>query len=120
MKIYKDYNLGKQQVKAAFQVKKGVVLILLSEVISLEAFGAYSKVILDNGETIIVNGGLKGHEGDLESYDFVRIHESHIINVHHIKSYIKERNNGKVIMSNTNEYTVSRSRKNELIKFVEI
>jgi len=57
---------------------------------------------------------LKYFEELLEGYDFVRIHQSHIINLRHIRRYVRG-DGGQVIMNNGTEIEVSRRKKDDLL-----
>jgi two-component system LytT family response regulator len=50
----------------------------------------------------------------LEDFDFVRVHQSHIINLKHIRRYVRG-DGGQVIMMNGTEIEVSRRKKDDLL-----
>jgi len=57
----------------------------------------------------------KEYEDLLNDYDFIRVHNSHLINLHHIKNYTRGEG-GVVMMSDGTEVDVSRRKKDEFLK----
>ena len=64
---------------------------------------------------MVVTKTLKDIEGLLDGNNFFRIHNSHLINMHHIKKYVKG-NAGYVVMGNGANITVARNRKEDFLK----
>ncbi|MBW7840655.1 MAG: LytTR family transcriptional regulator, partial [Chitinophagaceae bacterium] len=58
---------------------------------------------------------LKEFDELLTPYSFFRVHHSYLINLNHLKKYIKG-DGGQVVLSNGDTLDVSRRRKDEFIK----
>jgi two-component system LytT family response regulator len=58
---------------------------------------------------------LKEYEEMLSDHSFLRVHQSNIINLHHIKKYVKG-DGGQVWMSDGAELEVSRRKKDEVME----
>ena len=61
---------------------------------------------------------LKEYEELLKDYDFIRVHNSHLINLHHVKNYTRGEG-GTVTMSDGTIVDVSRRKKEEFLKRLE-
>ena len=92
----------------------GFDIVNIDDIIYCEADSNYTKIV-STGGTVIVSRTLKEYENLLVERHFIRIHHSTLININHIKQYIKGRG-GDVIMSNGDTLAVSRTRKDTFIK----
>jgi two-component system LytT family response regulator len=97
--------------KIKISTSSGFELINLSELISLEAQGAYSYARLKGGKSIMITKPLKELEMRLNLNIFFRTHRSFIINLDHIKRFESERN--KIIMSDNISIPLARRRMEE-------
>ena len=79
-----------------------------------EADSNYTYVFLSNNEKMTISKTLKEFEELLKDYGFIRVHQSHLINSAHIKSYQKN-DGGYITMSDLSIIPISRSRKAEII-----
>ena len=100
--------------RIALPSAEGVHFINLSDIIQCESLGSYTKFNLINGQKIVVSKLLKEYEEILDNYHFFRVHQSNIINLEHIKRYVKG-DGGQVWMIDNAEIEVSRRRKEEFL-----
>ena len=100
--------------RLALNTSGGIHFIDMKDIIWLESMGAYTKFHLAGQNSIVVSKGLKEFEELLANYSFLRIHQSNIINLQHIKKYVKG-DGGQVWMSDGAEIEVSRRKKEEVI-----
>src|SRR5690606_8672080 len=70
-------------------VAEGIEFIQLREIIRLEAAGAYTNFFLKGGKKMMVSKNLKEYEGMLGEHEFMRVHNSHIINLAEVKRMVK-------------------------------
>ncbi len=114
-----DINLLLQKIviqrkpKIAIPTVKGIEMIDVNQIIHCEASSNYTIVYFNKTKKIITKT-LKEIEHQLSAYNFLRIHHSHLINLDHLKNYAKME--GHVQMSNGNQVSVSRSKKNDLLQ----
>lgn len=97
-------------------VREGYIFAEISDIIRCEADGNYTLVILKNGEKQVACKTLKEFENILSNSNFYRIHKSHLINLRHLKKYVKGDGGGNVIMSDNSEIEVSRRNKDAFLK----
>jgi len=100
--------------RIALSNSDGIHLLDINDIIRCESDDNYTKFFVKNGKPILISKTLKEYEELLSEYDFVRIHQSHLINLAYVKSYVK-RENGFVLMSNDVQLPVSQ-RKRELLQ----
>lgn len=88
----------------------GLQIVQMMRIIYCKAEGNYTLFVLTNEQKILVCKNLKEFETLLPLPSFVRIHNSYLINIEHVKSYLKGRG-GQVQMSNNEFLDVARNRK---------
>lgn len=93
----------------------GLIFINLSDIVRCESDGNYTFFILTSGKKIIASRTLGEYEQMFTEDNFFRIHRSHLINLQHVKKYIKGEG-GYVIMSDDSQVEVSRRNKNEFLE----
>jgi len=112
--LYLKNNLIKPKMeKISIPFNSGFALKPLSEIIRLEGFEGYTKIILTN-ETIISSYNIGLFNKILADNNFMMVHKSHLVNIQYVDKYLNE---GTVILSNSDKIPVSRSNKAELIRF---
>lgn len=93
--------------------KDHIELILLSDIIHLDASGGYTEVYMVGNKKILSSRSLKENEDQLPVSLFLRVHNSHIINIRHINKLHRGKQ-GILIMNNGNEIPISTSRRKEV------
>lgn len=97
----------------------GITLLPITEIIYLEAAGTYTIFYLKNRDKIVSSLNLKEYEELLSDHHFFRVHNSFLINLLEVKKFIKS-NGGSVMMSNGNQVSVSKRRRDEFLKLLGI
>lgn len=90
--------------------KEHIELIPVEEVLHLEAHGNYTSIVTVKNVKRLSSRLLKEYESQLPSELFIRVHNSHIVNVGGIIKIIRSRTGSLVLMNNT-EIPISASRK---------
>jgi two-component system LytT family response regulator len=68
---------------------QGVIFVPLNEIVYCKGESSQTSLYLSNKKRILVNRTLKRCEAALEPKGFCRIHKSYLINLSHIRRYIK-------------------------------
>lgn len=89
------------------QSQNKLVTILIEDVIRIEAYGDYSKLIT-NDKTYLSNYGISTLEEKLDNSIFIRVHRSSIINLNEVKELNKYTKSYDVTMQNGDVVRVSR------------
>lgn len=98
--------------KIALPVTDGFLFVDKSEIVCLEAEGAYTQVWLQNASKVLVSKKIRFFEETLEGNPyFFRSHRSYIVNINHIGKYSKAEN--LIILDNGKIVPISRERKAE-------
>jgi len=108
-------NLNKQLSNIVLPTLDGFIVVKVSDIIRCEAEKNYTNFIFSNHEKILVSKTLKEFEELLHDMDFIRVHQSHLINAAHVQRYIKG-SGGYVKMSDDSIIEVSRRKKELLIE----
>lgn len=93
----------------------GLIFINLSDIIRCDSDGNYTFFILTNGKKIIASRTLGEYEQMFADDNFFRVHRSHLINLEHVKKYIKGEG-GYVVMSDNSQVEVSRRNKTDFLE----
>lgn len=88
----------------------GLMILKPEQVVRCESLSNYTKVHLDDGQKVVVSKTLKEVEEILSSFEFYRIHHSHLINLNHVQRYVKT-DGGYVLMTDGSNITIARNRK---------
>lgn len=96
---------------------EGLRFINLKDIIRCEADNNYTHFFLNSGEDILVTKTLKDYEESLSGLDFIRVHQSHLVNIKFIDRYVKG-DGGSIIMADGSEVEVSRRRKEDFLNMM--
>lgn len=108
-------HLQKDAKKIALPTANGLAVVPVKEIIRCQADVNYTHFFLEDKRKMLVSKTLKEFEEMLNDYDFIRVHQSHLINLHHIKNYARGEG-GIVTMTDGTEVDVSRRKKEEFLK----
>jgi two-component system LytT family response regulator len=103
--------------RIAFPLSDKIVFALPEDIIRMEAAGNYTHVYLSGQKKLIVCKTLKEYNDLLINRDFIRTHQSHLINRHKITAWIKTEG-GAVAMEDGSKIPVSRQRRDEVLKLL--
>ncbi|NOR28953.1 MAG: response regulator [Lutibacter sp.] len=92
-----------------------VYLLDKDDVVMLKSDKSYTTIYLKSEQQILVSKTLKEVEKKFQFPEFFRVHNSYLINLNHIKEYLKGLG-GELIMTNGLTASISRNRKAELFK----
>lgn len=104
--------------RIALSTADGIHLFEISDIIRCESQDNYTQFFIKNHKPLLISKTLKEYEELLTEHGFERIHQSHLINVAFIKSYIKT-DGGYVIMADNSNIPIAqrkRERFQEIIK----
>ncbi len=105
----------KSTEKIAIASTSGYEIISTTEIYYFTANGSYTNVFLIEGRKIISSKNLKFFEQMTAASEFIRIHNSSLINKNFVKKIYKS-DGGFVVMKNDKKLTISASKKNDVFK----
>ncbi|MES2766155.1 MAG: LytTR family DNA-binding domain-containing protein [Bacteroidota bacterium] len=95
--------------KLAVPSRDKVLLVDVTNIVYFKADDNYAKMYQTNGEELTVSKSLKECEDLFSDSDFIRIHKSYLINLHHVKAYVRaDTGGGSVELTNSTSVEVSR------------
>ncbi|WP_431135306.1 LytR/AlgR family response regulator transcription factor [Psychroserpens mesophilus] len=109
-------NLKKENHKKTIRIPTtdGFEIIEISDIIHCQAETSYTHIFTKNNK-FLVSKGIRFYEDLLKDANFFRIHNSHLVNIDHIKKYTKGKG-GYVTMSDNSNVDVSTRKKEDFLK----
>lgn len=96
---------------------EGILFVNQADIVRCEASGRYTFVYLISGKKITISRTLKEIEDLLDSWQFFRVHNSHIINLSMIKKYNRGKG-GTAELTDGSIVEVSSSRKDDFLNIL--
>lgn len=109
---------AKEHKKIVLKTTEQIFVISIREIIHLESDKNYTSFYLVGGKKILVSKTLKEYDELLTEFGFIRVHQSHLINIDFIDRFEK-RDGGYVVMKDRTSVPVSTRKKEELITLLE-
>ena len=113
---YLQHNQTKELHRIALPSAKETRLVSPEQIIRCESNNNYTKFVLQNGEVMIISKPIYEYEELLKDYGFIRCHQTHLVNLSAIKSWLKT-DNGILLLQNGEQIPVSRQ-KRDMVKAV--
>ena len=113
LKLYKN-----DLKKIALPSFSGLTVFAVKDIIHCQAEGNYTNFFFSSGKKVLVSKTLREYEDLLNECDFVRVHKTHLINLHHVKNYVRGEG-GAVTMSDGTIIDVSRRKKEDFLQRLE-
>ncbi len=103
--------------RIAIPTLDGLSFFNTNELIHLDADSNYTLLYFTDDRKILASRTLKEFEDQLGEEQFIRLHNSHLVNINFISRYIKGEG-GQVVLANGKVIDVSRRKKAELMKML--
>lgn len=104
-----DSVKNRRLLKLPVLKKNKVMLVNLDEVVHLKADGHYTKVFTQS-DNYLCNLSLADLESRLDASRFVKVHRSHVINIHYAQSFEKVVDQCSIIMDTNDKLAIPVSR----------
>ncbi|WP_298222653.1 LytTR family DNA-binding domain-containing protein [Flavobacterium sp.] len=104
--------------RIALTTADGIHLFEVSDIIRCESEDNYTTFYIKNSKPIIISKTLKEYEDLLSEYGFERIHQSHLINLAYLKSYVKKEG-GYIVMADNAQLPISARKKERLQELIK-
>lgn len=105
---------NKQHYKLALPVMEGFEVVEVKDIIRCEANDNFTIFYFIDGKRALICRTLKHYEAILTDFGFMRVHKSHLVNLHYVKKY-KKANGGQIVMSDDAEIEVSPGKKESFL-----
>jgi two-component system LytT family response regulator len=107
-----------QKRRLVLKTQESVHVVDLDKIIRCEADRNYTSFFLTEGKKILVSKTLKDYETLLTGYNFLRVQQSHLINLDYVERYDKG-NGGSVVMKDGSEVPLSPAKRDIFFKILE-
>lgn len=104
--------------KMAVSGGEGIIFVEIGDIIRMHSDGNYTTLYMLNGEKHTATRLLGDYEDLLNEDGFFRVHHSHLINMNHIKKYVRGRG-GYVVMEDGSSVDVSVRRKDDFLQMMK-
>ena len=104
--------------KVAIPSSDGIHLFSINSIISLNAERNYTRIHFSDRASLLTSKTLKSYEEILPRDTFLRVHQSYLLNLNKIKSYIN-RNGGYLLMEDGSTITISTRKKPEILEYLK-
>ncbi len=108
---------GVKKNRIALSTADKIQVFQLSEVVRCESDVNYTQFFFKDGSKLFVTKTLKHFDQLLSESGFYRVHQSHLINLDHVKEYQKN-DGGYILMQNNAQIPISSRKKAEVVKVV--
>ena len=109
-------NISKANKKIVLNTSGSIHIVKVQDIIRCEADRNYTQFYFNDGKKLLVSRTLKEFDEMLHEYGFLRVHQSHLINLDYLERYEKE---GYVVMKDKSTLRVSFRKKDHLLKILE-
>jgi two-component system LytT family response regulator len=110
--LIENHNLH-QIKKIVVPLADGFEVVDLSQIMYINSDRNYSQFFLVDHSKLTSSKNLGQYESLLSEYGFFRIHQSHLVNLAYIKSFV--RSDSSVVMKNNESLPVARNKKAEFV-----
>jgi two-component system LytT family response regulator len=111
-----SHRNGKTE-RIAVPTADGIEFFQIDDIIYCKADGSYTSIVLKGKISKIVSRNLKDFEIFFIDEGFCRVHHSFLINIKHVKKYVKGEG-GYVVMTDDHHVDISRRKKEEFMSLL--
>lgn len=104
-----------QPDKIALPYQNGVSFTHIKNILYCEADNNYTRFFIEGGQQCMVSKTLGDMQEVLEERNFLRVHRQYLVNLDHIKKYVRGDGN-YLVMSNDENIPVARNKKEKLVE----
>lgn len=117
MDILRQSILGTRSIKEqkiALPTSDGLLFAPMQDIVRCESESNYTKIFFTNRDKLIICKTLKEIEELLGEEHFLRVHQSHLINMNFIRQFMKA-DGGYLVLNDKTEIPISRSKRDLFI-----
>ncbi|OSY87683.1 LytR family transcriptional regulator [Tenacibaculum holothuriorum] len=103
--------------KISLHTSDKILVVNLDDIIHCKSDNNYTEFFMKDNTKILVGKTLKHFADMLKEYGFLRVHQSHLVNLQYIKEFIKS-DGGYIVLTNEKTVPVSVRKKNEVINVI--
>jgi two-component system, LytTR family, response regulator len=106
---------GKGMKRICLATADRLEFVHVGEIILCEASGSYTNIYLKGNRMIMVSKNLKEYETLLADENFMRVHNSYLINLREVKQFVKSEG-GYILMNSDQQVSISPKKRDEFLE----
>lgn len=95
-----------------------IIVVNLDDIMHCKSDNNYTEFYMTDHQKILVGKTLKYFSDILKEYGFIRVHQSHLINLQYVKEFIKS-DGGYIVLQNNKTVPVSVRKRTEVIEALQ-
>lgn len=115
--LVQNLKNSNQPKKIALPTAEELFFVSIVDIIRCKSENNYTMFYLTNGSSVLVSRTLKEWDDLLSPYQFIRTHQSHLINSIHVKSFVKK-DGGYILMKDGSTISVSKLKKEQTLNML--
>jgi two-component system, LytTR family, response regulator len=104
--------------KIVLKTSESIHLVPINSIVRCEADCNYTKVYFDNQPKILISKPLKHFEDMLIEFGFIRVHQSHLVNINHVVR-IDKADGGVLVFADGANVPISVRKRDQLFKILD-
>lgn len=100
--------------RIALNSQDKIQVIDIPDIVRCESSGSYTLFCTSDGEQVLVTRTLKEYDQLLSSQGFLRVHQSHLVNLDYVREFVKS-DGGYLVMKDKSEVPVSSRKKSTVL-----
>lgn len=116
--LIKSDNKDASKLKLVLNTSELIKVVTLKDIVRLESMVNYTQFYFADGSKLLITKTLKAYDHLLSGKNFLRVHQSHLVNIEHIGAYIKQ-DGGYLEMKNGDHVPVSVRKKTEVVEVLQ-
>jgi len=117
--LLKNIDCASGERVIAVPVADGLEFVHVNEILACESHSNYTTLHLRDNKRMVISRSMKQFEDLLQGTAFMRVHNSWLVNLKHIRKYLRGEG-GEVVLSNNLHVPVARRKKQELMDTLEM
>lgn len=114
--IHNYTHKDQRDKKIVLKTLEEIYIIPIVDIRSVEADNSYTRFLLKSGQSILVSQSLKEFDTQLSPWGFMRVHQSHLVNLKHITGYRKKTN--MLLLEGELQIPVSQNKKMKVMAYL--
>jgi two-component system LytT family response regulator len=114
--IHNYTHQDKKDKKIVLKTLEEIFVVNITDIVTATADNSYTHFLLKSGQSILVSQSLKEFDHQLSPSGFMRVHQSHLVNVHYILAYKKKTNT--LLLEGELQIPVSQNKKMKVMEYL--
>lgn len=111
-------NTTPEQKRIVLKTSSKIHVVDIKNIIRCESDNVYTTIFLNDGKGILVSRNIKSFDEMLNAFHFMRVHQSHLVNLSYL-AYFDKQEGGSLVMSDNSIVPVSGQKKAMLLEYLD-